>query len=173
MTEIGIINNRQIFYINIRTDLEWYTKLPSTNWLAFTIADLKDQNLLNDLSLKCLDANVSYVCCVGQLASLTDDYFDEEIVRRQVEIEKRTGKPQDYETTTMTTFHSNFDEGFWFAIYSAFATVYEEYIPIQKIVCLDLTEQGVKKYLLLLTEKMKTDWLPPDEEIVIPKYDND
>ena len=112
MTKIGEHNDRQILYLNVRTDLQWFEKLPLSNWLAFTIADETDKDLLYDMTAKCLDRNVLYTCSVGELASEAEDYFDEEIVWKQVQIEELTGKPQDYETSPMTTFHRNFDEGF-------------------------------------------------------------
>ena len=157
----------------MRADLHWFDKLPSSNWLAYTIADMADKDLLSDTTKKCLDSNVLYTCSAGQLGSDTENYFDEEIVWRQVQIEEQTGKPQDYETSPMTTFHKNFDEGFCFAITAAYATAYDEYIPIDTVVCIDMTQQGVKKYLLELIDKIKNGWLPSDNEIEIPKYDTD
>ncbi|MBP6215282.1 MAG: hypothetical protein KA399_03695 [Chitinophagaceae bacterium] len=173
MTKIGELNDRQIFFTNVRVDLHWFDKLPSSNWLAFTIADTADKELLSDTTKKCLDSNVLYTCNAGQLGSDTEDYFDEEIVWRQVQIEERTGKPQDYKTSPMTTSHRNFDEGFWFATTVANATAYDEYIPIDKVVCIDMTQQGVKKYLLELIDKIKNGWLPSDKEIEVPKYDTE
>jgi len=120
-----------------------------------------------------LDSNVLYTCSAGQLGSDTEDYFDEEIVWRQVQIEERTGKPQDYETSPMTTFHRNFDEGFWFATSVANAIAFDEYIPIDKVVCIDMTQQGVKKYLEALIDKINKGWLPSDSEVAVPKYDTD
>ena len=173
VTKIGEYNDRRIFYSNVRVDLQWFDKLPSTNWLAFTIADTADKDLLSDTTIKCLDKNVLYTCSVGQLRSETEDYFDQEIVWRQVQIEEKTGKSQDYETSPMTTSHKNFDEGFWFAIQSAYATAYDKYIPIDKVVCIDMTQQGVKKYLLLLIDKIRNGWVPSDKEVEVPKYDTD
>ena len=97
MLAIGQIEDRQIFYSNIRLEANWFEKLPASNWLAFTIADIEDKGLLKDTTIKCLDKGVIYIHSVGQLASETDDSFDEEIVWRQVQEEEKTGKPQDYE----------------------------------------------------------------------------
>ena len=173
VTKIGELNNRQIFYTNVRVDLHWFEKLPSSNWLAFTIADDADQELLNETTIKCLDSNVLYTCSAGQLGSDTEDYFDSEIVLRQVQIEERTGKPQNYDISPMTTFHKNFGEGFWFATTVANATAYDEYIPIDKLVCIDMTQQGVKNNLLELINKIQNGWLPSDNETKDIKYDND
>ena len=54
----------------------------------------------------------------------------------------------------MTTFHKHFDEGFCFAIQSAYAIAHDEYITIDKIICIDLTQHGVKQYLIELLDKM-------------------
>ncbi len=166
MTKIGEHNDRQILYLNVRTDLQWFEKLPLSNWLAFTIADETDKDLLYDMTAKCLDRNVLYTCSVGELASEAEDYFDEEIVWKQVQIEELTGKPQDYETSPMTTFHRNFDEGFWFAIQVACATSYDKDIPINIVVCIDLTGQGMENYITELLGKIKIGWLPSDIEVV-------
>ena len=155
MTKIGELNDRQIFYTNVRTDSDWFDKLPSANWLALTIADTQDKDLLNDTVIKCIDKNVLYTCSLGQLASETEDYFDEEIVWRQVQIEEQTGIAQDNEPTPMTSFHRNFDEGFWFATTVAKATTHEDHIPIETVICVDMTQQGVRKYLLELVDKIK------------------
>ena len=173
MTKIGQVKDRQVFYISVRADLHWFDKLPSSNWLAFTIADIADKDLLSDTTKKCLDKNVLYTCSAWQLGSDTEDYFDEEIVWRQVQNEEQTEKPKDYEISTMTTFHKNFDEGFWFAALVANATAYDKNIPIDSIVCVDMTQQGVIRYLILLIDKIKNGWLPADNEVVVPKYDNE
>ena len=146
--------------------------MPSSNWLAFTIADIADKELLYDMIVKCLDKNVLYTCSTGQLASDTEDCFDGEIVWRQVQAEEQTCKPQDYENSPMTSSHRNFSEGFWFAIQSAYAIAYDEYILIDKVVCIDMTQGGVKQYLCELLQKIQNGWLPSHNEIEDPKYDN-
>jgi hypothetical protein len=173
MTKLGELNSRQIFYTNVRTDLQWFDELPSSNWLAFTMADKEDKHLLDEVVTKCVDKNVLYTCSVGELASETEDWFDGEIVLRQVQLEEQTGKPQDYETAAMTTAFKNFDNGCWFAVKSAYATAYDKYILIDTICCIDLTQRGVKKYLSELVGKIKEEWIPPEEETKAPKYDDE
>jgi len=159
--DIGQIKERQIYYTNIRVDNGWFEKLPVSNWLAFTIADFEDKELLHGITSKCLDNNVCYTCSVGQLGSDTEDSFDEEIAWRQVQ-EEETGKQQESETSPMTTFHKNFDEGFWFATTLANQIVNDIYIPIDKVVCIDFTKRGFKEYLVQLIIKINSGWLPPD-----------
>ncbi|PZR30270.1 MAG: hypothetical protein DI538_22985 [Azospira oryzae] len=160
MIRIGELNSRQIFYTNVRTDQQWFDQLPASNWLAFTIADKEDKHLLDEAVAKCLDKNVLYTCSTGELASETEDWFDGEIVLRQVHLEEQTGKPQDYETAAMTTSFKNFDEGFWFAVKSAYATAYDEYILMDTICCIDLTQRGVKRHIAELVGKIKEEWIP-------------
>ena len=167
MENIGKINDKEIFYISIRDNSNWFTVLPTKKWIAFTIVDTKDKEMLNKCTEKILDRNVSYTCSAGELASLTEDYFDEEIVYRAVLFEEETGEKFDYNKSLMTTSHRNFSEGFWFA--STLAN--DEEYGIKKVVCIDFTTKKVKNYLTELVSKIKDDWLPSDEEIELAIYD--
>jgi hypothetical protein len=167
MEIIGQLNDRQIYYISVRTEPNWSDNLPTHNWLVFTIADEPDKNLLFDTIQKCINNHVNYICSTGQLAKLTENLFDEEIVYRAIAKERETGKPYDYEQSPITTMHQNFGEGFWFAVMSAF----HEYEPIIKVICLDLTEKGVKNALGKLVKDINNGWLPSDEAMESPSYD--
>jgi hypothetical protein len=168
---LGQISERQVFYCNIRSDENWFDKINFDNWIAFTIADDEDKELLNDMTSHCLDKGVCYTCSAGQLASLTEDYFDEEIVWREVQESERTGKSQDYEHTPMTSFHKNFDEGFWFAVTNANQIIHDKYIKSNEVVCIDCTKNKVRGHLLNLIDKINNGWLPSDKEIEKPIYD--
>lgn len=146
-------------------------QLPASNWIAFTIADNNDKDLLYDTTIKCLDSGVNYTCSAGQLGSDTEDYFDEEIAWRETQKEEATGEPADFDKTPMTTSHKNFGEGFWFATTVAHATINNEYLNTDKVVCIDLTTQSVQKHLLNLIDKINKGWLPSNEEIESPLYD--
>ena len=171
MKILGHIKDRQIFYCNIRVDNNWFLQLPTSNWIAFTIADNDDKDLLNDTTIKCLDNGVNYTCSAGQLGSDTEDYFDQEIAWRETQKEKATGEPADFDKTPMTTSHKNFGEGFWFATTVAQATINDEYLNIDKVVCIDFTKQSVQTHLLNLIDKINNGWLPSDEGIESPLYD--
>lgn len=172
MELLGQIGERQIFYCNIRSDQNWFNKITFENWIAFTIADVEDRQLLNDMTAHCLDKGVCYTCSAGELCSDTEDYFDQEIVCRQIQQEAATGKPQDYESTPMTSLHRNFEEGFWFATTLARQIINEEYVTSKQVVCIDCTNRKVRRHLTLLIKKINSGWLPGDGEIEKPFYDN-
>lgn len=111
---------------------------------------------------------MTYTCSAGELAGLTEQYFDEEIGWRGVQQEEKTGKEYDYEQLPITTMHRNFGEGFWFASTLA----YDRDKEINKVVCIDFTTRKVKKHLTELVEKINNGWLPSDEEIELAEYDN-
>ena len=172
MEKLGLVNNRQILYCNVRSQQSWFDQLPSKNWIVFSIADKDDEALLNNATIKCLDKNVSYTCSAGELGSDTEAYFDQEIVWREVQKEEKTGAPQNYDRTPMTTSHRNFSEGFWFATTVAYPTIEDRYIHIETVVCVDCTERGVKEHIQSLIEKINSGWLPSDDEVEPPVYDD-
>ena len=167
MQEIGIVNRRQIFYTNVRTEAEWFYKLPFDNWCAFTIADNEDHGLIEFAVEKCLDKLVLYSCSAGQLARETELSFDSAIVNRAIAQEDKTGQPFDYEHSPLTTIHENFSEGFWFST----TVAHDGYKEITIVICIDFTTKGVKCKLIELIEKINEGWLPSDEEIEAPIYD--
>ena len=150
MQLIGMINNRQIYYSNIRKDMDWFQKLPFGNWCAFTIADDEDIELIDFVVAKCIDNQVVYTCSSGKLAEYTEDFFDEKIVNGGIFLEDKTGEPYNYEQSPITTMHKNFSEGFWFSTVLA----YSENKDISKVVCIDLTIRGVKNRIVKLIEKI-------------------
>ena len=172
MEILGQVNSREIQYINIRFHPNWSEQLFFKSWVAFTVADIQDRELLNEVTMKCLDKGVLYTCSAGQLASETEDYFDQEIVWREVQVEESTGIQADYDKTPMTTFHSNFSEGFWFSTHLANPTINDENLKVDSVVCIDFTSAGVKQYLIELIKKINSGWLPSDDKIEAPRYDS-
>ena len=168
MERIGKINNRDVFYISTNDNSNWLDFLPTENWVVFTIADKENKEIPHESTAQILDKNVTYTCSAGELAGLTEQYFDEEIGWRGVQYEEKTGKQYDYEQTPMTTMHQNFSEGFWFSGFCAFDGEKE----IDKIVCIDFTTRKVKRHLTELVKKINNGWLPSDEEIEMAEYDN-
>lgn len=168
MKRIGKINDREIFYISIRDNSDWLNMLPTENWVAFTIADNEDKEMLRECTIGMLDKNATYTCSAGELASLTEDYFDEEIGWRGVQYEEKTGEKFDYDESPMTSMHRNFSEGFWFSAVVASDGEKE----MDKVVCVDFTTRKVKQHLTELIEKINNGWLPSDEEIELVEYDN-
>ena len=172
MELIGQIKERKVFYCNIRSELNWFDQINFDNWIAFTMADNDDKELLNEMTSHCLDKGVCYTCSAGQLASLTEDYFDEEFVWREVQKEETTGLSSDYESTLLTSSHHNFSEGFWFSVIVANQIINDVYIQSNEVVCIDCTKNKVQKHLSNLIDKINIGWLPSDEEIEVPVYDN-
>lgn len=168
MNRIGNINEREIFYISTKDNPEWMNLLPTANWVVFTIADEENREILHESTTQILDRNVTYTCSAGELAGLTEQYFDEEISWRAIQYEEKTGKKYDYEQSPMTTMHQNFSEGFWFSAILA----YDGYKEIDKVLCVDFTTRQVKKHLTKILEKINKGWLPSDEEIELAEYDN-
>lgn len=170
MEILGTINSRQILYCNVRTDEKWFEKLPAENWIVFTIADVDDEGLIKDVGVKCLDKKVLAMCSAGELASKAEDYFIDEIVLRNNKKEE-LGTLGDEDSSPMLTFHRNFSEGFWFAIYAANPSNGDQYFDIGKVVCIDMTRKVVRKYLKDLIEKFRDGAMPSDNDFEAPEYD--
>lgn len=168
MELIGRINRRKIYYLQIRNNSEWKSSLPKNDWVAFTIANKEDEELVPPSVKVFMNRNVSYTCSAGTLANWTENYFDDEIAWRGAEYEMQTKQEFDYKKTPVTTAHKNFGEGFWFAATLA----NDDNFDIDKVVCIDFTKRKVKKHLTDLIEKINNGWLPSDEEIELAKYDN-
>ncbi|MBI5359531.1 MAG: hypothetical protein HZA48_03005 [Planctomycetes bacterium] len=101
---------------------------------------------------KCLEKNVCYVCAIGQQCELIHDIFDELIVKREIAKRGNITSLDDFENSAMTTWHNEFEEGFWFAT----SAVFHEYTEIKEVICLDMTEEGKRQDLFDLTGKLKT-----------------
>ena len=168
MERIGKINDREIFYISTKDESKWLNLIPTEKWVVFTIVDKENKEILHESTSRILDKNVTYTCSAGELAGLTEQYFDEEIGWRGVQYEEKTGKEYDYEQSPMTTMHRNFGEGFWFASTLA----YDGEKEINNVVCIDFTTRKVKKHLTELVEKINNGWLPSNKEIELTEYDN-
>ncbi|WKN43575.1 hypothetical protein [Tunicatimonas pelagia] len=168
MELIGRINRRKVFYIQVRNNADWIKSLPTRDWIAFTIANKEDEELIPPAVKICLDHHVSYTCSAGELATMTEEYFDEEITWRAVGYEQETGKDFDYDQSPVTTFHQNFGEGFWYA--STLAN--DDNFEIDKVVCIDFTKRKVKRHLSELIDKINNQWLPSDDEIDPARYDH-
>lgn len=168
MELIGKIGRRQILYSNVLVDVKWFDNLPPDNWVVFTIGNPEEQRLERDIVCRCLDRNVGYVCCAGQLCKNTELEFDAEIVNRAIALEEISGEAYDYEKAPCTTSHTNFGEGLWFA--AVVANDGDHFFDT--LVCIDFIPRGVRKHLESLIKKINSGWLPSDEEIEDPEYDN-
>jgi hypothetical protein len=150
---LGIVNNRQIHYITKAQYSDLSASLPDSNWMLFAIADQQQIPFLDALAKTCLDKGVLYICGAGKSGSQVDDAFDIEIVNRKIEANN-----DDYEDTPMTTWNNNFDEGFWFAT----TVAYNQLLPIETVVCINLTDHDYQDRISDLIHKINSGWLPED-----------
>ena len=126
------INDREIITVKYTTEQNWIKNVPQSNWLCILVDNDRQRNYLDEVISKIINNDVCYVCTVGQSCEKTHDLMDEEIVFREVDIEKLY-LPNHH---IMTTWHTAFDEGIWFAIFAA----HHEEVSIDKIVVLDMTD---------------------------------
>ena len=150
-------SEREVFYLSTTTE-NWYDLLPMENWLVLPIVEKKDVELWSNVAKACLDNQVTYVCTIGNECEQLHDWFDETILVRRFQINQSIGSPDDFENEPMTTWHKDFEEGFWFSITSA----YDGNKEISSVVCLDLTENGNKSKLSSLLSAINNGWLPDD-----------
>ena len=54
MKKIGFIDNREIYYINVKDDVTWNAKLPFDNWCAFTVVNADGRELIDEIVSRCL-----------------------------------------------------------------------------------------------------------------------
>ena len=126
------INDREIITIKYTTEENWIKNIPQSNWLCILVDNNRQRTYLDDVISKIINNDVCYVCTVGQSCEKTHDLIDEEIVFREVDIEKLY-LPEHH---IMTTWHNDFDEGIWFALFAA----HHDEVLIDKVVVLDMTD---------------------------------
>ena len=141
------LNNREIIFITYSTDRNWTAELPKSNWLCILVDNDRPRNYMDEVISKIINNDVCYVCTVGQSCELTHDLVDEEIVFRKVDIEDHYLPKHDI----MTTWHTDFDEGIWFAVFAA----NDEDVSIDKVVILDMTNGQEKDRIVKLLEEYK------------------
>jgi hypothetical protein len=154
MTELGEINDRQVLYIKHDLATVWFKDLPKSNWLLFTISDRDLPEIFNEVARRSIDNNVVYVCSSGPESESFNSAMDDAIMIRDVE---NVYLPKYCILTTSSTDIGN---EYWHAIFSAMG----ETETISKIICLDLTSGEHTDKLKGLIEKMKTGWMPEDNE---------
>jgi len=125
------LNNREIVLVTYSTEKNWISQLPSSNWLCVLVDNDRPRKYINEVIPKIIVNNVCWVCTVGQSCEKVHDMIDEEIAFREVDIDDLYLPKHDI----MTTWHNDFDEGVWFAIFAA----NDEDVAINKVVILDMT----------------------------------
>lgn len=153
-----IINDRKILYLQLKDNLEDLKSAALTNWIVFVIADDINLPILEKLADMCIDNDVLYMCATGKVCSQVDDLFDMNMVMRDIE---GRPKPSWYKVDNdvlMTTWHYDFDEGFWFCSTQA---NYEGY-KIDTVLVANLTEIDYLPKIQELTKLIAEGWHPPD-----------
>ena len=141
------LNDREIFFVTYSTEKNWISELPKSNWLCILVDNDRPRNYINEVISKIIVNDVCWVCTVGKSCEKTHDLIDEEIVFRQVDIDDLYLPKHDI----MTTWHTDFDEGIWFAIFAA----NDEDISIDKVVILDMTNGQERDRIMKLLEEYK------------------
>lgn len=126
------INGREIMLVVYSTERSWIKEIPKENWACVLVDNDRPRNYIDEVISKIINNDVCYVCTVGQSCEKTHDLIDEEILFREVDIEK-LHLPNHL---IITTWHTDFDEGIWFAIFAA----HHDEVLIEKIVVLDMTD---------------------------------
>jgi hypothetical protein len=108
-----LINQRTVSLVEYRTDKNWLAELPTQHWLCILVINEKHCVYLDELLPKLLLRNVAWVCTIGRQGEWAHDLLDEEIVVREV---AGLYLPPHQ---VMTTWHDDFEEGIWFALFAA------------------------------------------------------
>lgn len=148
---------REIYYSSTNHQ-NWEKDLPIDNWLLVAISDQVDEQLWEQVTEASLNHHVSYICTAVQECEKLHDWFDENILIRRFNMGLSTDHENDFEYEPMTTWHNQFEEGFWFAL----NTAYDDHVDIDKVICIDLTNKDHHEILSELLFKMNEGWLPND-----------
>ncbi|MEQ8685692.1 MAG: hypothetical protein RIE86_10380 [Imperialibacter sp.] len=110
------INRRLIRYVEFDTSNDWAAQLPTNKWLAIILANNFGKKYIEEVVRKSIDRNVCWITGLGELHKVVHEITDEEIAFRDTDIEPHH-LPRH---TIVTTDDSDFDEGVWFSVFSAF-----------------------------------------------------
>ncbi len=127
--------------VSVREDANWWKKLPRNNWLAFTIAEEKDEELLASLTHKIVSNRPEIIISSGTLYEISEMYFDEEIAWQNVN-EKSEG-----ELSIMTVSFLTLSEGLQYII--DIIEVLKK--PIDEIVFIDFSNKYSNKIIAAIT----------------------
>ena len=152
------INNRRIFYLDIHQGFDNAITIDLKNRVLFIIADGIQNPDLSPFAEWCIDKDVLYVCAAGAACSEADDLFDMAMVIRELEERQLPSWISSTEDILMTTWHHDFEEGFWYA--TSMAT-YEEY-PIEMVVVANLTKKDYLPLIRELSSRINKRWLPDE-----------
>jgi len=154
----GIINKREILYLDIINDLEKLKVAELANWILFVIEDNKNNPILSSFAEMCIKKEVLYVCAAGKACSEIDDLFDMIMVMKEINKERLPLWMTSPEDVLMTTWHHQLEEGFWFAT----SLADHDELPIQTVLVVNLTNNNYLPVIQDLTKKIIDGWVPSD-----------
>lgn len=151
-----IINTRKILYLDIAGDLKEFQNVELKNWVLFVIEDNIHNPILWDFAGMCIDKGVLYVCATGKACSQMDDLFDFKMVERVAAADKLPTWYRSEDDVLMTSWHNDFDNGFWFVLTTA---NYDDW-PIDTVAVINLTRQDYLERIQNLSQRIAAGWLP-------------
>ena len=152
MEHLGNINNREIIYQKHGLEVNWAKTIPNNNWLLFALVESDNTDILDEVARKVIDNNVCYICCAGTSGKKMHDLIDENLVIRDLEIEKHFLPSHQ----VITTWHESIEDGLWFALNCAF----NETVIIEKVYCLEIDKSSSKKSIEELIDKFSAGYIP-------------
>ena len=144
--------------MDIQQELIQLKSVDLKNWVLFVIEDNIHNPILEQFADLCIDKDVLYVCAVGKACNEVDDLFDFKMVDKEQEGGKLPSWYQSDDDVLMTSWHHDFDEGFWFAL----TTANYENLPIETVVVANLTSDSYLPTIQRLTKEIAAGWLRPD-----------
>jgi hypothetical protein len=153
-----IINGRMIFYLDIKNSLTPLHSAQLKSWAVFVIADDIKNPILEEFADMCINKDVLYVCAAGKACRKIDDLFDMNMVIRRINGMPLPSWFSSDDDTLMTSWHHDFEEGFWFCTTVA---SYEDHI-IETVLVANLSDSDYLPKISKLTKLVSDGWLPPD-----------
>ncbi|MBK7712541.1 MAG: hypothetical protein IPJ37_17445 [Bacteroidales bacterium] len=156
MREIGISNDRLVYYLNLENLENWDDLLPQDNWLALLLNDSSEINSIVPIAGKIIDKKVNFVCIVGHDCEQIHDIFDRVIIEKRIKNGLSIASPDDFLDEPLTTWDENLENGLWFSIMCA----YHDYKQIENIVCIDISKSGRENELIRIFRLISAGWIP-------------
>lgn len=151
MIYLNSILEKEIYYSQFSTEINWIKEFPIENWAIIIIADEKKSNYFKEIVNKIIEKNVAYITSVGKQSNFIHELADEEIVFREVDIENLY-LPKH---SIITIGNKDFENGIWEGIYISL----NEDVEIKKVVILDV-ERKYFDEIKNLIDKFNEDYIP-------------
>ena len=152
------INNRNVFYLEIRDSLEEFRRLQLQNWVVYVIEDDKNNPILSEFVEICINKDLLYMYATGKACSEIDDLFDMNLVMREIEKKPMPSWFTSDDDLLMTTWHHDFDEGFWYCT----TLTNHDRRSIHLVLVVNLTKANYLPRIKKLTKLISEGWFPED-----------